>query len=434
MSSIVAGRPHSHLVQHGVIAIHHRIQRIASVPSTRTIGVSLFLTALVLRVIYALIVVDIDPVLNGNPLLGDAASYDRIARSLINGTGFSTDTVEPTAFWPPVYPMLLAALYWLFGHDLMIARILNALLGAFVPVVLYVLGCRLFDRRVALLAAIGSICHPILVALGVWLTADGPFVLLVCLALLLMTSIQERPTTKRLLLLGALLGFAFLLKPVIGFFLPLLVPWFIFSLPRQSLMRRVSSGLITLVGLVLMLTPWTIRNQVELGSPIVGSTNGGYTFYGANNKDAFGGHYEFFPPPIPGLSEAEQQQEYYRLGLSWIRDEPAEFLRLEMKKMQRLVSPLSIASRPDDLHVPGAPIIRVVYAAFLILAIVGELQLRHQWRTRWLLMIPIIAVVGSTLVFYGDVRYTMPMVPSLLLLASAALVAGLDAIVRRVAT
>jgi 4-amino-4-deoxy-L-arabinose transferase-like glycosyltransferase len=415
-----------------LVATHHRFQHVALRSRTSTLIVPLFVMALVLRAAYAIAAVRVDPILDGNPLLGDAASYDRIARSLVGGTGFSTNTVDPTAFWPPVYPAMLAGIYWLFGHDLMVARQLNALIGACVPVVIFLLGSRLFDRRVALVAALGSAIHPLLIAVGGWLTADGPFVLLVCLLLLQMTFIQEEPTAPRLLLFGVLLGVGVLLKPVTGFFLPMLIPWFLCCVPGPEFLQRFGRGLLTLSAMVLILAPWTIRNEAVMGSPIVGSTNGGYTFYGANNADAFGGHYEYFPAEIPGLSEAEQQQEFYRLGLTWIRDHPSDFLQLEVKKLKRLASPLSIASRPNDLAITGATAIRALYVVFLIGALAGLILTRHSWRRTGLLLIPALAVLVSTLVFYGDVRYTMPMVPSMLLWASVALVATFDAIERRV--
>jgi 4-amino-4-deoxy-L-arabinose transferase-like glycosyltransferase len=414
-------------------ACDNGLKRVTAISHTRTLLASLFAIALILRVTYAFIAVEVDPILSGDPLNGDAASYDRIARSLLDGTGFTSEPPQPSAFWPPAYPGMLAGIYWVFGYELIAGRLVNALLGALVPVVMFLLAARLFDRRVALLAALASAVHPLLVVVGVWLTADGPFVLMVCLTLLLMLMIQKRPTVHRLLLLGILLGIAFLLKPVAGFFFPLLVPWFLLSLPQPRLRQRFVAGALTLAALVVVLTPWTVRNQVVMGSPVVGSTNGGYTFYGANNPNAWGGHDEYFPPRIPGLSEVEEQREYYRRGLEWIRSDPGAFMRLEVKKFQRLASPLSVSSQPQDLSVPGESIIRGAYMLFLALVILGIVVLRTRWRTTGLLAIPMVAVLISTAIFYGDTRYTMPAIPSLLLWASVALVTLWDNVVHRAA-
>lgn len=400
--------------------------------STRKLLFVLFVSAFLIRAIYAAIAVAVDPILNGDPLLGDAASYDRIARSIAAGTGFSEAPPEPTAFWPPLYPTSLAAIYWLFGHQLMIARIANSVLGALVPVVILLIASRLFDRRIALLAAVGSMVYPVLVVLGAWVIPDGPYVLAVCLILLLMLDIQSRPRLWRYIALGGLVGFAFLLKPVTAFFLPFFIPWFLLSLPQLSLRQRWKAGIVTAMVLLLVLTPWTLRNQIVLGSPIIGSSNGGYTFYGANNPHAFGGHYEHFPTRMQELSEGEEQREFYRLGLAWIESDPKGFFAVEVQKFKRLTSPLSIASRPEDLSLPGDAVVRLAYSFFLLLAMTGLVILRQSWRATGFLIIPVLAVLVSTAVFYGDTRYTMPMVPSLLIWASVAVIAGWDLLVDRV--
>jgi 4-amino-4-deoxy-L-arabinose transferase-like glycosyltransferase len=397
--------------------------------STRSLLIALFVTALALRALYAAVAVAIDPMLNGDPLMGDAASYDRIARSIAAGTGFSEAPPEPTAFWPPLYPAFLGAIYWVFGHQLMIARLINAALGALVPVVVFLLCTRLFDRRIALIAALGAVFYPLLIVLGAWVIPDGPYVLAVCLIMLLMVDIQSKPHATRYAALGALLGFAFLLKPVTAFFFPFLAGWFLLALPQSKLRQRFVAGVITALVLAAVLTPWTARNYVVLGSPIVGSANGGYTFYGANNPDAWGGHYEHFPARMFELSEGEEQLEFYRMGIEWIRSDPVGFLKLEVNKFQRLASPLSISSSRDDLSLPGDWAVRVAYSAFLVTALAGFVALRRSWRVTGLLAVPVLAVLLSTAVFYGDARYTMPMVPSLIIWSSVAIVAGWNALI-----
>ena len=79
--------------------------------------------ALGLRAAYALLAAHIDPFLRADPLHGDAAAYDRIARNLVAGQGFAHLPGMPTAFWPPLYPAFLSALYRICGHNLLAARL-----------------------------------------------------------------------------------------------------------------------------------------------------------------------------------------------------------------------------------------------------------------------------------------------------------------------
>jgi 4-amino-4-deoxy-L-arabinose transferase-like glycosyltransferase len=391
----------------------------------------LYVLSFLLRAIYALVAVQVDPMLSGDPLMGDANSYDLIARSLVGGTGYGETPNEPSAFWPPLYPAFLAALYGVFGHELMLARIVNSVIGAFVPVLIFLIGTRLFDRRIGLLAAIGAVFYPLLIVLGAWVIPDGPYIVFVCLIILTMIEIQARPRWSLYVALGVLLGLAYLLKPVTAFFLPFLVPWFLLSLTPLPHGQRWKAGIVTALVLMMVLAPWTVRNYVVLGSPIVGSSNGGYTFYGANNPDAWGGHYEHFPARMPELSEGAEQMEFYRQGIEWITSDPSGFLAVEVQKFRRLASPLSISSSPEDLSIPGERLVRTAYTAFLLLALGGIVLLRNQWRTTGLLLIPLLAVLLSTAVFYGDARYTMPAVPVLLIWASVSIFTAWDYLVRR---
>ncbi|MGC8788198.1 MAG: hypothetical protein ACP5Q1_12305, partial [Anaerolineae bacterium] len=64
----------------------------------------IYLFALAMRLLYAFLAPQVDPFLKANPLHGDAASYDGIARNLLAGYGFASSPGKPTAFWPPLYP------------------------------------------------------------------------------------------------------------------------------------------------------------------------------------------------------------------------------------------------------------------------------------------------------------------------------------------
>lgn len=76
----------SELTQH-LSRLHARrwVGLLATPVATRQWALGVFLLALVLRTAYALIAPHVDPFLVSNPLLGDAASYDRVARTLLSG-------------------------------------------------------------------------------------------------------------------------------------------------------------------------------------------------------------------------------------------------------------------------------------------------------------------------------------------------------------
>src|SRR5690606_15610063 len=108
-----------------------------------------------------------------------------------------------------------------------------------------------------------------------------------------------------------------------------------------------------------------------------------------------------FPPLIVGLNSAEMEEAYYSEALDWIRENPADFVRLLVPKYRRLLSPLSVASIREDYSIPGKPFVYVAYAAFLLTALLGTVRFWSQWRHIGFLYAPIAGVFLSAGLFYG---------------------------------
>ena len=85
--------------------------------------VGVFVLALALRLIHLFEIVD-------QPwfamTLGDALAYDEWAREIAGGDGLG----DRIFYQAPLYPYFLAAIYALAGHDLLVVRIVQALLGS----------------------------------------------------------------------------------------------------------------------------------------------------------------------------------------------------------------------------------------------------------------------------------------------------------------
>ena len=83
-------------------------------------------------------------------LLGDANGYDLWAQRLAAG-----DWVGSEVFYQaPLYPYFLGVVYALFGRDLLIVRVVQALIGSASCVLLGLAGARLFSRHVGLAAGL----------------------------------------------------------------------------------------------------------------------------------------------------------------------------------------------------------------------------------------------------------------------------------------
>jgi hypothetical protein len=190
-----------------------------------------------------------------------------------------------------------------------------------------------------------------------------------CLAALLLACwrVRERPTVGRALVAGALLGLFALSRPQIVLFVPVIAGWFWLNGVRGTKFWRATSVLVLVAGVVIL--PWCIRNTVLLGRPTFISTNGGVTFWNGNNPFTTGSAHDVFadklaafrgqderdpslpdvyehPPPYPfppemearlgTMSELELDRAAYGAGLDYIRQHPADWLRLEKQKLVSL--------------------------------------------------------------------------------------------------
>lgn len=89
------------------------------------------------------------------PMLGDPEYYHATAQNIAEGRGYSVeccdqgfkagDDSEATAFWSPGFPMALAPFYKLFGSDIHVGKLFNAVAGALTVIPIFLLARRLTD-------------------------------------------------------------------------------------------------------------------------------------------------------------------------------------------------------------------------------------------------------------------------------------------------
>ena len=75
--------------------------------------------------------------------MGDSKSYDTWAQQIAAGDWLGGDVF----YQAPLYPYFLGAIYTVFGHDLLVVRICQAVLGSLGSVLLAHAAWRLFSRR-----------------------------------------------------------------------------------------------------------------------------------------------------------------------------------------------------------------------------------------------------------------------------------------------
>ncbi len=197
-------------------------------------------------------------------LTSDAHQYHVLASNLASGEGFS-DTfpqmeLHPTAFRPPGYPAVLSLAYRVLWPSPGIGRGVNVAIGVAVVVAVVLLVDRHLGRRSALAAGLA-------VALWPNLVANDTYVLTEPLSLLLLVGLLWFLLDHRWLPAGILTGCLVLTRPSAQYLVVILAGYLLWKLGWRRALLFVGAT-------ILVVAPWVVRNWIQLGSPVLVTSNG----------------------------------------------------------------------------------------------------------------------------------------------------------------
>src|SRR6266480_2742734 len=205
-----------------------------------------------------------------------------IARSLVLSHSYGGafhDAPGPTAWLAPAYPSVVATIFTIFGIQSHAAAlgllILNCLFSAITAVVVMKIGTRCFSEKVGLLSAIFWAVSPIAVTeLILWDRCLAALSL--CLAIWMTVKLEPDSRDREYLYCGAMWGCAGLVSPsLLAPFLPI-----VFALYVRE--RKAKQLLVLALAMVLVITPWTLRNFAAFHTLMPIRSNGWAEIYFGN--------------------------------------------------------------------------------------------------------------------------------------------------------
>lgn len=247
-----------------------------------------------------------------------------IGRGLVLGHGFSSafhDSMGPTAWLAPVYPCLLAGLFFLIGvqttASAWAAIFLNVVFSSLTAVVLQRLGREHFGERTGLVAGWAWAISPAVVVMPWLLWETCLSALMMSFALLRTLRLNRDSSVGAWVLCGFIWGFAALLNPALLAPLPAIAAVLAWK-------RRFWRGPATMILVcALCIAPWTLRNTISLHRVIPVRSN----FW----PEAFFGNVTFALHPT-GDSMVYQREGEMRFSddlraqvIAHVRSNPGEF-------------------------------------------------------------------------------------------------------------
>lgn len=369
-----------------------------------------------------------------------AAETGRIARSIAENKGFSSpffaDT-GPTAWLTPIFPYLLAGVFKAFGVYTKASALailsLDCLFSALTCIPVFFIARTSFGDRAALWAGWIWAFFPYSIHFAssfIWDTTLS--VLLMAIVFLVVLKLEGAPRWWPWFGFGLLAGFSALTDPVTLAAMPFLTLWMLWRLYERRA-RWFAPGAAALLGVLMLVSPWFVRNYRTFHKFVPFRTDLGVEFYSGNNANDWDS--DIRPPGYHPSDSEEEWLEYKQLrevnyvavekreAFAFIGSHKAHYAAMCLRRVIYIWTGFWSFSRHYLREEPYEPFDVVFCGALTILAFLG---LRRAFRERGAAtaMPYVIVFLFFPLVYYithPEDYYRRPIDPMLVILAAYAI-------------
>ena len=361
---------------------------------------------------------------HGDPLFDhpvlDEAEYVKAAHFLVEGHP------DPRPYWQPPGIIYTLAATFEVSNDLLLARLVQILVSVASCGLVFLIGRRLFDPRIGLVAAAITAVHGVLVFECYELLPATWIVFWDLLALWLLLRAAETGRPVAAFATGLALGISAVFSPVI---LP-------FAVVAAILVKKPLAIAALVAGVALPIAPVTCHNH-QLGEVVLVSANGGLNLYLGNNAEYEhtmamrpGRDWELLTtePNRHGITEPGAASTYFtHRALSFMTEHPVREAGLLAKKAYLFVHGAEIP-RDTDVYAARSGVLaaliwpRPVSFPDALLVPLGLLGIVALWGERRRLVAPLglLATIAVTAIaFFVSSRHRAPALPLFALFAAA---------------
>ena len=373
----------------------------------------------------------------------DPYFFGEMGKSLARGEGFAPygSLLRRRS---PLYPLVIGAIYYLFGEQPRLVQLLQCLMLAGTCWLAYDMGRRVFNRRTGIIAGVICAFHPMMLRYVADLHLETQLTFLFTLAVWASVRFYQRPTVANGALLGIAGAAAALTKAVVVLYPALfLFVLLVFRAFQRSERRAPAPSLVSMAAVALamaaVIAPWTLRNYRATGH---------FVLISSGFNDAMLRGFIFSKPDyallrLPPYTDAENEcnalfaQLATAAGTVFERDdyeteqvlgrevkrklaaEPAEFVR------KSVVGLFTFWYQMTSLR--NSLLTGLLALGAWILALVGVRQAWREGQPIWLFLLPGLHLNLLLAVLLALGRYSVPILPALLV-ASAY---GIDVLLSR---
>ncbi|HEV7489325.1 MAG TPA: hypothetical protein VGO25_00875 [Rhodanobacteraceae bacterium] len=280
------------------------------------------------------------------PLIGDEQSYQDFALAILAGGPWM-----PSTIWPPLQPLLLAAIYAIAGVNIAVVQITQTVLLIACAALLRILWRRVGGSVAAAnTAAALFLLNPATAAYAQWLWPEVTHLALVLAAFCLLTGTVMR---ARAALGGICVGLALLAKSLLAAFWPLFLLAFVRERPLRLLAQPAA---LFLLGLALVTAPALWHGYRAYGTPMIADSSVYNVWIGLTDRSRsdyvsdMGG--ETLPAFLASADTPQQRNAIYRDKVHGLIEERG-VARIIVDQLGRQYFRLFSAKTPLVSQLPG---------------------------------------------------------------------------------
>ena len=380
--------------------------------------------------------------------VADAQDYNRLAVGLVEERAYLTASGKPSSLRPPLYPLVIAVLYEVFGlENYQAVRAFQGILSLATVVIVYFMGRLAFDRDVGVLAAGVTCFYPSLLGFNNLLLSETLFTFLLVLSTWLAMLAVAKQSWQLLAITGFCLGLGALTRSILWLYSPFLSIYFL-GVWQGSRKQRFGAAVIPLATMLFVVAPWAYRNTVIQDTLTIVDVMGG--------RNAMMGNYEYTPlerswatvsdvtgerswdqvlrqkyPAAKGMTQGQLDKLAMRHGIQFVLSHPIltakrtvvrffNYWQLERTMIAGMRQGLW-GNFPGWFMIVVALLIVGSYVGTLFLGIVGLMMTRPKDRRFfWLFILSIAFPCLIHSVIFAHSRYHLPTMPILFLFTASA--------------
>ncbi|MEO8168052.1 MAG: glycosyltransferase family 39 protein [bacterium] len=355
----------------------------------------------------------------------DPDRFGQLAASIAQGNGFVYEKGGPPVLErTPLYAFIVAGLFKVVGgFSLSAVQLLQALFHAASAFIIYLIGARLYSKRTGVVAQFLFALNPIVIwyTARIWLETTEVLVLL--LIAFMMIQLLEVPSMKGAFAVGLLIGIGCLTKSTL-----LLFPFVVLGLLLYRFKSiAIKQGVVVIAATFILIVPWTWRNYQVTSSFLPVNTSLGFNLI---QGDVIGEHWPSSDmTTIDSWIEGKGRVDSVlsSSGVAWESIEGdrtlttfavGNYLRHPLHMVHRVIVNLTtfwyLSESPAKSLLFG-----LLQVSLLVLSILSYFKMSVPARKSTMPLIIIcvyLFFVSGLVVGWG--RYSMPLIPFLLLIAS----------------